>query len=906
MTPAVSEEKRYTGLMMQKARRAVATSLILSLLVSLAPRDAYAIVVKTAPVGASPVVAKVGLPGFTAGAVAPLSLSVAAPSLSGLSGVTGAPVVLAPAIALAAPNDAPQTPGAPKAAPDALPDALPAASETAPSAEAPVAAAPAERRTLLGGLKSLLARGLPRNGVFPGLDQDDSRGLFDGSAPKSGETLVPAASVKNGVGQWALNRFNKHVEKRSQDQDPFGGPKPIGPMTGTQKAGYGLKWGLNMVGIVALYDLALRPVLAAVAWPSLLGDQMLESFGRVALLTKLGPTDIAAALSLSPGSFLGLPLLAVAAAGFAAKPLIKSLTARGFFSRRERLAKALVYGGVAAFALMSFSSSPGAFLGMSLPLMVGMEEVSYRVLSFLPAFVALALTRPFTHWLAAQMDKIPNHAGVRGMVQGVLRLIGGTVAWYAYPVAAVMAAYSFAYAHFGAWGVDPYVFFVQFTLGLILTRIAYKSESLWPSIAAHLTFNLAMFGAPLLLAFGMPGLATAYGLLASIGGMVFLLYNYLAHRKDAAAAKKGLFTGGAASLSIAALAAGLVFGAAQHAGQSPTLAGWKTARPAATILAHDVAPATPLTTAAPTTTEPAPTVKESRADVVARIAPSVFRVRTGNSLGTGFIISPQGLAVSNAHVVGATPVGGIVMVDIPGAPPLKAKVIAVNHDKDIALLQLPRRPGGAWKALTISKTAPRVGDETLAIGYPLGLEKTVTRGIVSGLGRHLNMYVAHIQTDASINSGNSGGPLFNEAGEVIGINTAIKTPTGGSVGLGFSITSQDLLRTVAQFAALRNIDSGRIGVAINLSDPLKPEAGLVVEYVYGNSGAQKAGLLRGDLIIGIGGAPLLEGGEDAAKSLAAALARTVPGQKLPITVLRGEHKVDLEVVVDAKPSYPDR
>jgi S1-C subfamily serine protease len=205
-----------------------------------------------------------------------------------------------------------------------------------------------------------------------------------------------------------------------------------------------------------------------------------------------------------------------------------------------------------------------------------------------------------------------------------------------------------------------------------------------------------------------------------------------------------------------------------------------------------------------------------------------------------------------------------------------------------------------------------VGDETFAIGYPLGLDKTVTRGIVSGMGNRHSQYVAHVQTDAAINPGNSGGPLFNERGEVVGMNSFIATRTGGSQGLGFAIIGPDLARSVAQFAATHDISSGRLGIIANLSDPLKPEAGLLIEYVRPGSGAQKAGLQRGDLIMRIasqqGGDQLLvnSDGEHSARAIAGVLARSFPGQKVHMTVLRGEQTVTVEVTIDAKPSYPSR
>lgn len=278
-------------------------------------------------------------------------------------------------------------------------------------------------------------------------------------------------------------------------------------------------------------------------------------------------------------------------------------------------------------------------------------------------------------------------------------------------------------------------------------------------------------------------------------------------------------------------------------------------------------------------------------------------------LGSGFIVRGDGVIVTNAHVVANANRVSVMRRD---GTVDSAEVLGTDETNDIAVLKIDRT--GLPVAALGNSSAALIGEWAIAIGNPYGFvlgnsEPTVTAGVISGVGRNLVARTEGptanfdlIQTDASINPGNSGGPLFNERGEVIGVNTLIVTRNGGSVGLGFSIMAPDVVRAVQQFAATGNIASGRIGVIINLSDPFKPEAGLLIEHIRPGSGAAAAGLQRGDLIIGMGGRSLIASGEQAAQGMAAVLAQTVPGQKVPVTVLRGDQTVTVEVTIDAKAS----
>ncbi|MDD5302509.1 MAG: trypsin-like peptidase domain-containing protein, partial [Elusimicrobia bacterium] len=186
------------------------------------------------------------------------------------------------------------------------------------------------------------------------------------------------------------------------------------------------------------------------------------------------------------------------------------------------------------------------------------------------------------------------------------------------------------------------------------------------------------------------------------------------------------------------------------------------------------------------------------------------------------------------------------------------------------------------------------------IGYPRGLPFTVTKGVVSGIDGRGSMYVRKLQTDAAINPGNSGGPLFNDKGEVIGVNTEIRTESGGSEGLGFSIQAPEVAHVMAQYAHTGNIATASLGIIVNLSDPQAPEAGLEIEYVRQGSAAEKAGLKRGDLLIGVGDQMIEEGGQEGAGHVAAVLSKMIPGQRITITVLRGDSPVELQLTADAK------
>ncbi|MGH7067997.1 MAG: DegQ family serine endoprotease [Acetobacteraceae bacterium] len=256
------------------------------------------------------------------------------------------------------------------------------------------------------------------------------------------------------------------------------------------------------------------------------------------------------------------------------------------------------------------------------------------------------------------------------------------------------------------------------------------------------------------------------------------------------------------------------------------------------------------------------------------------------SLGSGFIIDPSGLIATNNHVIaGAT----TITVTLHDGTVLPATLVGRDERMDLALLRVhAKEPLHAvqWG----DSSATRIGDWVLAIGNPFGLGGTVTAGIVSARGRNLNEgpYDDFIQTDAPINRGNSGGPLFNMQGQVIGINTAIFSPSGGSIGIGFSIPSNLAKPVLAQLLKYGHPRRGWLGVRIQEVTPdiaeslgLKPPSGALVAGLTPDGPAAKAGLKTGDVILTFNGHAV----EDM-HALPLIVAETDIGADVPVTVWR--------------------
>ena len=252
--------------------------------------------------------------------------------------------------------------------------------------------------------------------------------------------------------------------------------------------------------------------------------------------------------------------------------------------------------------------------------------------------------------------------------------------------------------------------------------------------------------------------------------------------------------------------------------------------------------------------------------------------------GSGFFISPDGYAVTNNHVVEQA---DTVEVTTDDGKTHTAKVIGSDSRTDLALIKID---GGNFPYVKLADKAPRVGDWVLAVGNPFGLGGTVTAGIVSARGRDIGAgpYDDFIQIDAPVNRGNSGGPTFDTDGNVIGVNTAIFSPSGGSVGIAFAIPAETVKTVVAQLRDKGAVTRGWIGVQIqpvtqDIADSLglkKAEGALVAE-PQPDSPAAKAGIESGDVIATVDGAPVKN-----ARELARKIGSMAPGTSVKLGVIR--------------------
>jgi len=271
------------------------------------------------------------------------------------------------------------------------------------------------------------------------------------------------------------------------------------------------------------------------------------------------------------------------------------------------------------------------------------------------------------------------------------------------------------------------------------------------------------------------------------------------------------------------------------------------------------------------------------------------------SLGSGFIVDPSGIIVTNNHVIeGADE----ITVTLQDSTMLKATLIGHDDHEDVAVLQVhadKKLPAVHFGNSDVS----RVGDWVLAIGNPFGLGGTVTAGIISARGRDIQQgpYDDFIQTDAAINRGNSGGPLFNMAGEVIGINTAIYSPSGGSIGIGFSIPSDDAKLVVDQLRQYGRPRRGWLGVRIQQVTPdiaeslgLHEPDGALVAGVNHDGPADKAHIQNGDIILSFNGQPLKE-----MRTLPRVVSETPIDKQVPVDIWRGGKKMTIQVVVAEMP-----
>jgi serine protease Do len=272
----------------------------------------------------------------------------------------------------------------------------------------------------------------------------------------------------------------------------------------------------------------------------------------------------------------------------------------------------------------------------------------------------------------------------------------------------------------------------------------------------------------------------------------------------------------------------------------------------------------------------------------------------GQALGSGFIISSDGYVVTNNHVVNnATD----VKVTLQGGKVVPAKIVGVDKKTDLALLKIT--PPGPYPYVEFSDTEPRVGDWVVAVGNPFGLGGTVTAGIVSARGRDIGSgpYDDYLQIDAPVNRGNSGGPTFNEKGQVVGINTAIYSPSGGSVGIGFDIPSDLAKQVITELKEKGSVSRGYIGVQIQAVTPeiaeslgLKSTNGALVAQVQPGTPAVAAGIQSGDVIADVDGVTV-EGPHELSRKIAA----LGPNAEVDLTVIRNGANKDIKLKLGKLP-----
>ncbi|RBP18261.1 serine protease Do [Roseiarcus fermentans] len=273
------------------------------------------------------------------------------------------------------------------------------------------------------------------------------------------------------------------------------------------------------------------------------------------------------------------------------------------------------------------------------------------------------------------------------------------------------------------------------------------------------------------------------------------------------------------------------------------------------------------------------------------------RAQKAQSLGSGFVVDPSGIVITNNHVVGDA--NDIVVIFNDGRK-LKAKVIGKDSKVDVAVLKVESdKPLKTVKFGDSDKA--RVGDGVMAVGNPFGLGETVTAGIVSARNRNIDSgpYDDFLQTDASINKGNSGGPLFNLQGEVIGINTAILSPSGGSIGIGFATPSATVQPVIAQLEQFHETRRGWLGVRIQPVDDTIAESlnlgtarGALVAGVDDQGPAKPAGLKAGDVIVRFDGKEIKE-----SRDLPRIVAGEPVGKAVDVVVVRNGQEVTKSVTL---------
>jgi serine protease Do len=284
------------------------------------------------------------------------------------------------------------------------------------------------------------------------------------------------------------------------------------------------------------------------------------------------------------------------------------------------------------------------------------------------------------------------------------------------------------------------------------------------------------------------------------------------------------------------------------------------------------------------------------------------QTREAQSLGSGFIISADGYVVTNNHVITADGQGQVesITVTMPDGTEYPAKLVGRDAASDLAVLKISGSKPFPFVRFGDSRSA-RVGDWVIAIGNPFGLGGTVTSGIISAVYRNTgsgSAYDRYLQTDASINRGNSGGPMFDMKGQVIGINNAIFSPTGGSVGIGFAIPAEIAAPIVEQLKRGETIERGYLGIRIQaLNEDLAESLGIphnkgeFVQSVEPGQAAAAAGIRPGDVVVAVNGREVTRD-----QTLSYLVANIAPGKRVPIELIRDGRRMTVTAVVGKRPT----
>jgi serine protease Do len=287
------------------------------------------------------------------------------------------------------------------------------------------------------------------------------------------------------------------------------------------------------------------------------------------------------------------------------------------------------------------------------------------------------------------------------------------------------------------------------------------------------------------------------------------------------------------------------------------------------------------------------------------------QTREAQSLGSGFIISADGYIVTNNHVITADGKGAQVesiTVTMPDGTDYPAKIVGKDAESDLAVLKISAPKALPFVNFGDSRQA-RVGDWVIAIGNPFALGGTVTAGIISAVYRNTGggAYDRYLQTDASINRGNSGGPLFAMNGQVIGINNAIYSPTGGSVGIGFAIPAETAAPIVQKLIKGQAIERGYLGIRIQpVTEDLAASLGIprnrgeFVQAVDPGSAGAQAGLQAGDVVVRIDGKDVTR-----EQTLSFIVANEKPGTRIPVEIIRNGKQMTLNATVGKRPTQEE-